>query len=94
MEKQKKCYYVVIEVKYSIDGWKQLRILKKFRAIDLFYWVGQKVIWVFWFVLQKNTNELWGQPNTIVKRALKANGRKKVKVKSLSSVQLFATPWR
>ena len=85
---------MVIEVKYPIDGWKQLRIFLKIHAIDLFYWVGQKVIRVFLFVLQKNTNELWANPiNTIVNRTLKANGKKKVKVKSLSSVQLFATPW-
>ena len=31
--------------------------------------------------------------HAIVNRTLKANGKKKVKVKSLSSVQLFATPW-
>ena len=51
-------------------------------------------MWVFHRMLWKNSNELFGQPN-----ALKVLGPlpdplwHKSEVKSLSRVQLFATPW-
>ena len=64
--------------------------------MQLIYFIGlaKKSFEFFYLSYRKNTNELWANPiNTIVNRTLKANGKKKVKVKSLSSVQLVATPW-
>ena len=36
--------------------------------LDGMYWIGQKVVWVFFYnILWKNGNELFGQPNKLVR---------------------------